>query len=146
LQAARAQPKAPPPPPPRAAVLPPCPAGSERPSFDEPDFALIDTLFSLAEAHLFMQLVEVHDANPGVLPPGKSYADLYRRVAHHGRLGKGKNGGGGLVWWKCGGTAAAAVAEGCARRQAVNSGKANSPGQLWHSWHGFTCASSVLRW
>lgn len=26
-------------------------------SFDEPDFAMIDTLFSLAEAHLFMQLV-----------------------------------------------------------------------------------------
>ena len=34
-------------------------AGSERMEFDEPDFALIDTLFSLAEAHLFMQLVEM---------------------------------------------------------------------------------------
>lgn len=27
----------------------------ERSEFDEPDYALIDTLFSLAEAHLFMQ-------------------------------------------------------------------------------------------
>eukprot|EP00884_Botryococcus_braunii_P012808 jgi/Botrbrau1/21528/Bobra.174_2s0031.1 len=30
--------------------------------FDEPDFALIDTLFSLGESHIFMQLVEMHDA------------------------------------------------------------------------------------
>ena len=31
-----------------------CPA-DKREEYDEPDFALIDTLFSLAEAHLFMQ-------------------------------------------------------------------------------------------
>ncbi|GAB4817277.1 hypothetical protein N2152v2_004323 [Parachlorella kessleri] len=49
-------------------------------SFDEPDFALIDTLFSLAEAHLFMQLVEIKDGQLAELPPGKSYADLYRDV------------------------------------------------------------------
>lgn len=46
--------------------------------FDEPDFALIDTLFSLAEAHLFMQLVELQDSKPLVMPIGKSYADIYR--------------------------------------------------------------------
>ena len=47
-------------------------------SFDEPDFAMIDTLFSLAEAHLFMQLVELQDSRPHLLPPGKSYPGLYR--------------------------------------------------------------------
>ena len=57
-------------------------AGSETNlSFDEPDFALIDTLFSLAEAHLFMQLVEIKDGELAELPPGKSYADLYRWVS-----------------------------------------------------------------
>jgi len=46
--------------------------------FDEPDFAMIDTLFSLAEAHLFMQLVELQDSQPDLLPPGKTRPDLYR--------------------------------------------------------------------
>ena len=50
-------------------------------SFDEPDFAMIDTLFSLAEAHLFMQLVELQDSRPDLLPPGKAYPDLYRCAA-----------------------------------------------------------------
>jgi hypothetical protein len=50
----------------------------ERMEFDEPDFALIDTLFSLAEAHLFMQLIELQDNHPGKLPPGKTCADIYR--------------------------------------------------------------------
>lgn len=50
----------------------------ERYEFDEPDFAMIDTLFSLAEAHLFMQLVELQDAQPHLLPPGKTRPDLYR--------------------------------------------------------------------
>lgn len=36
-----------------------------RDSFDEPDYALIDTLFSLAEAYLFAQLVDFKDNNPG---------------------------------------------------------------------------------
>jgi hypothetical protein len=35
-----------------------------RDSYDEPDYALIDTLFSLAEAYLFMQLVDFRDAFP----------------------------------------------------------------------------------
>lgn len=50
----------------------------KREEFDEPDYALIDTLFSLAEAHLFMQLVELKDEAGAGLPPGKSYADIYR--------------------------------------------------------------------
>lgn len=33
-----------------------CPTADKREEFDEPDYALIDTLFSLAEAHLFMQV------------------------------------------------------------------------------------------
>lgn len=49
-----------------------------RHEFDEPDFAMIDTLFSLAEAHLFMQLVELQDKEPHLLPPGKTRPDLYR--------------------------------------------------------------------
>lgn len=52
----------------------------QRHEFDEPEYALIDTLFSLAEAHLFMQLVEMADTQPCELPPGKTYADLYRDV------------------------------------------------------------------
>lgn len=36
-----------------------------RDAFDEPDYALIDTLFSLAEAYLFAQLVDLKDNNPG---------------------------------------------------------------------------------
>ncbi len=47
-------------------------------SFDEPEFAMIDTLFSLAEAHLFMQLVELHDEQPELLPSGKDFAAMYR--------------------------------------------------------------------
>ena len=46
--------------------------------FDEPDFAMIDTLFSLAEAHLFMQLVELQDKEPHLLPGGKTRPDLYK--------------------------------------------------------------------
>lgn len=39
---------------------------------------MIDTLFSLVEAHLFMQLVELQDSRPRDLPKGKTYTDLYR--------------------------------------------------------------------
>ena len=53
----------------------------DRFEFDEPDFAMIDTLFSLAEAHLFMQLVELQDTQPELLPPGKTRPDLYRYVS-----------------------------------------------------------------
>lgn len=41
-----------------------------RDAFDEPDYALIDTLFSLAEAFLFAQLVDFKDNHPGLVPPG----------------------------------------------------------------------------
>ncbi len=41
-----------------------------RESYDEPDYALIDTLFSLAEAYLFMQLVDFRDQFPGKIPSG----------------------------------------------------------------------------
>lgn len=37
-------------------------------SFDEPDYVLIDTLFSLAGAYLFAQLVDFKDNNPGRIP------------------------------------------------------------------------------
>jgi len=56
-------------------------SAEQRYDFEEPDHALIDTLFSLAEAHLFMQLVEIADSpDRGWLPVGKQYADLYRDV------------------------------------------------------------------
>eukprot|EP00850_Spirogloea_muscicola_P010367 SM000060S19699 [mRNA] locus=s60:664713:669200:- [translate_table: standard] len=48
-------------------------------SFDEPDYALIDTLFSLAEAYLFAQLVNYCDAHPNALL-GKDYAKIYKDV------------------------------------------------------------------
>ncbi|KAL8166061.1 hypothetical protein V2J09_007560 [Rumex salicifolius] len=51
-----------------------------RDSFDEPDYALIDTLFSLAEAYLFAQLVDFIDNNPGKVPAGTDYACMYRDV------------------------------------------------------------------
>lgn len=41
-----------------------------RDAFDEPDYALIDTLFSLAEAYLFAQLVDFKDNNPGKIREG----------------------------------------------------------------------------
>jgi hypothetical protein len=53
-------------------------AAQVRFSFDEPEYAMIDTLVSLAEAHLFMQLVELKDAENSLLPASKTYADLYR--------------------------------------------------------------------
>ena len=65
-------------------LAPPCGAhlapavAQEQFEFDEPDFALIDTLFSLAEAHLFMQLVTLHDADPGAIPGNKQLPDMYR--------------------------------------------------------------------
>ncbi|XP_052201041.1 uncharacterized protein LOC127807341 isoform X2 [Diospyros lotus] len=51
-----------------------------RDSFDEPDYALIDTLFSLAEAYLFAQLVDFKDNNPGKVPDGTDYSRMYRDV------------------------------------------------------------------
>lgn len=51
-----------------------------RDAFDEPDYALIDTLFSLAEAYLFAQLVDFKDNNPGKVPEGTDYARMYKDV------------------------------------------------------------------
>ncbi|XAR61760.1 5'-nucleotidase [Bertholletia excelsa] len=51
-----------------------------RDSFDEPDYALIDTLFSLAEAYLFAQLVDLKDNNPGTIPESTDYSCMYRDV------------------------------------------------------------------
>ncbi|TKY57717.1 Cytosolic purine 5'-nucleotidase [Spatholobus suberectus] len=49
-------------------------------SFDGPDYALIDTLFSLAEAYLFAQLVDFKDRNPGNIPEHVDYARLNKDV------------------------------------------------------------------
>ncbi|KAJ0255845.1 HAD-superfamily hydrolase [Hirschfeldia incana] len=51
-----------------------------RDSFDEPDYALIDTLFSLAEAYLFAQLVDFKDNNPDKLPKDVDYGRMYKDV------------------------------------------------------------------
>ncbi|KAG9446437.1 hypothetical protein H6P81_012565 [Aristolochia fimbriata] len=51
-----------------------------RDSFDEPDYALVDTLFSLAEAYLFAQLVDFKDKNPTEIPDGVDYTHIYRDV------------------------------------------------------------------
>ncbi len=47
-------------------------------AYEEPHFALIDTLFALAEAYLYCQLVELRDARPDLVP--KQYHDMYRDV------------------------------------------------------------------
>ncbi|PIA55732.1 hypothetical protein AQUCO_00700207v1 [Aquilegia coerulea] len=51
-----------------------------RDSFDEPDYALIDTLFSLAEAYLFAQLVDFKDKNSTKVPDGADYSRMYKDV------------------------------------------------------------------
>ncbi|CAL9125733.1 unnamed protein product [Musa acuminata var. zebrina] len=51
-----------------------------RDSFDEPDYALIDTLFSLAEAYLFAQLVDFMDKNPAKFTSGVDYIRMYKDV------------------------------------------------------------------
>lgn len=51
-----------------------------RDAFDEPDYALIDTLFSLAEAYLFAQLVDFKDNNPGKIREGTDYPSMYKDV------------------------------------------------------------------
>ncbi|XP_026449651.1 5'-nucleotidase domain-containing protein 4-like [Papaver somniferum] len=51
-----------------------------RDSFDEPEYALIDTLFSLAEAYLFAQLVDFRDNNPEKIPDNVDYARMYKDV------------------------------------------------------------------
>ncbi|CAI8583417.1 unnamed protein product [Vicia faba] len=49
-------------------------------SFDEPEYALVDTLFSLAEAYLFAQLVDFKDHNPEKIPQSVDYACIYKDV------------------------------------------------------------------
>ncbi|KAJ7966752.1 Purine 5'-nucleotidase [Quillaja saponaria] len=51
-----------------------------RDSFDEPDYALIDTLFSLAEAYLFAQLVDFKDKYSGKIPSTVDYSRMYKDV------------------------------------------------------------------
>uniref|UniRef100_A0A7S3VHX6 5'-nucleotidase n=1 Tax=Dunaliella tertiolecta TaxID=3047 RepID=A0A7S3VHX6_DUNTE len=47
-------------------------------NFEGNDYALVDTLFSLAEAYLFMQLVEFKDSPVGKALHEKSYHQLYK--------------------------------------------------------------------
>lgn len=51
-----------------------------RDSFDEPEYALIDTLFSLAEAYLFAQLVDFRDNHPGKFSSDVDYGRMYKDV------------------------------------------------------------------
>ncbi|KAG9140251.1 hypothetical protein Leryth_014690 [Lithospermum erythrorhizon] len=51
-----------------------------RDAFDGPEYALIDTFFSLAEAYLFAQLVDFKDNRPGKLPESTDYYRLYKDV------------------------------------------------------------------
>lgn len=53
-----------------------------RESFDEPMYGMIDTLFSLAEAYLYMQLVGLKEDAPEDDPfwASKSYEKLYKEV------------------------------------------------------------------
>lgn len=51
-----------------------------RDSFDEPDYAVIDTLFSLASAFLFAQLVDFRDKYPSKFSSDVSYAHMFKDV------------------------------------------------------------------
>ncbi|CAL5332263.1 unnamed protein product [Camellia sinensis] len=55
-----------------------------RDTFDEPNYALIDTLFSLAEAYLFAQLVDFKDNNPGKFPEDAEGYYIFRGHACEG--------------------------------------------------------------
>lgn len=48
-------------------------------SYDEPDFTMVDTLFTLADAYLFAQLVDLKDSGEACLTD-KSYMAIYRDV------------------------------------------------------------------
>jgi HAD superfamily 5'-nucleotidase-like hydrolase len=47
-------------------------------AYEEPHFALIDTLFALAESYLFCQLVDLKDSHPDHIK--KTYHEMYRDV------------------------------------------------------------------
>ncbi|KAJ0596187.1 putative 5'-nucleotidase [Helianthus annuus] len=49
-------------------------------AFDGPDYAHIDTFFSLAESYLFAQLVDYKDNNPGQISEVKDYSRIYADV------------------------------------------------------------------
>lgn len=55
-------------------------SGTVRDSFDGDDYTTIDTLFSLAEAYLFMQVVDMKDTHTHVVLTKKSYKDIYRDI------------------------------------------------------------------
>lgn len=48
-------------------------AGTQRYSFDTDDYTTIDTLFSLAEAYLFMQIVDLKDSGSSAMLAQKPY-------------------------------------------------------------------------
>lgn len=48
-------------------------AGMQRQSFDTDDYTTIDTLFSLAEAYLFMQIVDLKDSGTSATLSQKPY-------------------------------------------------------------------------
>lgn len=47
-------------------------------NFEGSDYSLVDTLFSLAEAYLFMQLVELKDSDAGQALHHKTYSQIYK--------------------------------------------------------------------
>ncbi|MBM3382608.1 MAG: HAD-IG family 5'-nucleotidase [Betaproteobacteria bacterium] len=49
-------------------------------SYEEPDYALIDTLFTLADAYLFAQLIDLRNKNPDKIR--KTPLEIYRDVRH----------------------------------------------------------------
>lgn len=46
--------------------------------YEEPNYAMIDTLFTLADAYLFCQIVDLKDAKPEMLP--QSYLNIYNDI------------------------------------------------------------------
>lgn len=50
-----------------------------RDAFDEPKYTMIDTLFAISEAHLFMNLVELKESKPSLLDH-KTFEDMYNDV------------------------------------------------------------------
>lgn len=55
-------------------------AGTQRYSFDTDDYTTIDTLFSLAEAYLFMQIVDLKDAGSSAMLTQKPYKVCRTRI------------------------------------------------------------------
>jgi hypothetical protein len=54
--------------------------GTSRQRFDTDDYTTIDTLFSLAEAYLFMQIVDFKDLGTSDMLNGKPYKGIYRDI------------------------------------------------------------------